>query len=288
MSRRTKVWLGLTAMCLLSTQGWADPSTRDWLPAPAGTDIIAVYAGAEKAKRIYDDGTRLQGTPDINVQYGIYRQMHYREVAGKTVQYEVIVPMSRATMKGNGFPKEKLSGIGDVNLGAAVWLYNNEATRTYFAWEPFVILPTGRYRASMADVSAGANRWGTIQDFAFVQGFGESSYFEGMVEFEFFGKNKNYYGTTLKKKPVTRLMAFVSTDLSEATYVGLRYRYEMGGKEKINGATAMGSLSNHQLAVDLTHQINNHNQIQFRYARDMKVKNGPKFDGIQLRYAYIF
>lgn len=288
MRKRTQVTLGLVGLCLFSATSWADPSTRDWLPAPAGTDIIAIYAGSEKAKRIYDNGTRLQGTPDITAHYGIYRQMHYREVAGKTVQYELIVPMSRATIKGSGYPKEQLTGIGDINLGAAVWLYNNEATRTYFAWEPFLIVPTGRYHASRADVSPGANRWGTIQDFAFVQGFGESSYFEAMLEFEFFGKNKNYYGTTLKKSPVTRMMAFVSTDINDSTYVGLRYRYETGGKEKLNGEKVMGSLSNHQLAADLTHQINDHNQIQFRYARDVKVKNGPKFDGVQLRYAYIF
>jgi len=47
-------------------------------------------------------------------------------------------------------PKDRLTGIGDVNLGAAIWLYNNDETRTYVAWEPFVVLPTGRYKGSQA------------------------------------------------------------------------------------------------------------------------------------------
>jgi len=288
MLKKTMTALLGSALMLGSASAVADPSTRDWLPAPPGTDIIATYFGHERSKnRFYVDGNRVSEGPDLSVNYALYRQMHYREIAGKTVQFEVIAPISRISAKAGG-EKERLTGIGDVNLGAAIWLLNDDETRTYFAYEPFIILPTGRYRAHQADVSPGENRWGMIHDFAFVKGIGESTYLEGMVEFEFFGKNNNYYGSTLKKKPVTRLMGFVSTDLSDSTYAGLRYRYEMGGKERINGETVMGSLSNHQLAADITHQINDHNQIQLRYARDIRVKNGPKFHGLQFRYAYIF
>ena len=275
-------------LALQSGSSWADPSTRDWLPAPPGTDIIAGYVGYEKARRMYDDGKRVQGAPKLDVQYGIYRQMHYRELFGKTVQYELIVPMSRATLKGGGMPKDRLSGVGDVNLGAAIWLYNNEETRTYFAWEPFIVAPTGRYKGSQADVSPGENRWSTIQDFAFAKGIGKSSYLEAMAEFEIYGKNKNYYGSTLKKDPSIRLMAFASTDITPDTVLGLRYRYETGGDEKIDGSKVSGSANDHQLAVDLTHQLNAQNQLQLRYAQDVKVKYGPKLSGVQLRYAFIF
>ncbi|GAA5084799.1 transporter [Paenalcaligenes hermetiae] len=283
-------WKGWTCVGLLlaSSASWADPSARDWIPAPAGTNIIAGYLGYQKANRMYEDGRRVQGAPKLDVQYGIYRQMHYRELAGKTVQYEVIVPVSRATLKGNGFPKDRLSGVGDVNIGAAVWLHNNDETRTYVAWEPFLVLPTGRYRGSQADVSPGENRWSLIQDFAFVKGIGKSSYIEGMAEFEVFGKNTNYYGQTLKKNPAMRLMAFASTDLSPSTYVGLRYRYETGGKEKIHGQKVAGSANDHQIAAELTHQLNDQHQLQLQYAHDIKVRNGPKFNGVQLRYAFLF
>jgi len=33
----------------------------------------------EKSTRMYSEGKRIQGAPKIDVQYGIYRQMHYRE-----------------------------------------------------------------------------------------------------------------------------------------------------------------------------------------------------------------
>lgn len=284
-----KIVSALGAVLVLSSgASFADPSTRDWIPAPVGTNVIAGYAGYEKATRFYDKGERIEGAPKLDVQYGIYRQMHYRELFGKTVQYEIIVPMSRATLKGNGFPKQSVTGVGDVNLGAAIWLYNNDDTRTYFAWEPFIVAPTGRYSGSRADTSPGANRWGTIQDFAIVQGVGKDTYLEGIAEFEFYGKNNNYYGDTLKKKPSVRLTTMASTNLTPDTVLGASYRYETGGGEKINGEKVSGSASDHQLAIDLTHQLNDQNQLQLRYAHDVKVKYGPKLSGIQLRYAFIF
>lgn len=286
--RHKKLLLALGGSLLISSStSWADPSSRDWIPAPVGTNITAVYAGMEKSTRMYENGKRLHGAPKIDVQYGIFRQMYYGELFGKTIQYEMILPMSRATMKGDGF-KDRLTGIGDATLGTAIWFVNNDDTRTYFAWEPFVVVPTGRYKGSLADVSPGDNRWSTIQDFAFVQGFGKSTYLEAMAEFEIYGKNTNYYGMTLKKDPSMRLMAFLSTDITPDTAVGLRYRYTTGGKEKISGEQVAGSAGDHQLAVDLTHQINAQNQIQLRYAHDVKVKNGPLFNGVQLRYAYVF
>ena len=56
----------------------------------------------------------------------------------------------------------------------------------------------------------------------------------------------------------------------------------------MNGEKVAGNAGDHQLAVDLTHQLNDQNQIQLRYAHDLKVRNGPLFNGVQLRYAYIF
>ncbi|EKU28543.1 hypothetical protein C660_19627 [Alcaligenes sp. HPC1271] len=224
----------------------------------------------------------------MNVQGMIYRQMHFRELAGKTVQYELIVPGFRNTLDVPGQDRDRMTGIGDVTAGAAVWLHNDPENRFWFAWEPFITLPTGRYHGSQADVSSGKNRWSTIQDFAIVKGFGESSFVEGVAEFEFFGNNKNYYGQTLKKDTAIRLMALVSTNLTEKTYVGMRYRYETGGRERVNGQTTATRARNHQLAAEITHQLTDAHQVQLQYIHDLKVENGPRMRGLQFRYAYAF
>ncbi len=265
-----------------------DPSARDWIPAPPGTNIFASYFAALGSHGFYDHGHRVQGGPQIDLQALVLRPMAFRQVGGVTVQYELIAPAYRTTAKVPGIPHDRLTGFGDIQAGAAFWLYNNEDTRTWFAWEPFITFPTGRYHGSQADVSPGKNRWTTIQDFAFVKGVGESTYLEGVAEFEFYGDNNNYYGQKLEKSPSMRLMFLASTNITPQTYVGMRYRYETGGKEKINGDTVVSSQRSHQLAAEITHQLNDANQIQLQYIHDLDVRNGPKMRGVQLRYAYIF
>ena len=285
--RRAGAALALCGLCA-GTAVAGDPSARDWIPAPVGTNLLAVYMAGMKSHGFYERGSRLDDSPRLGVQGLIYRQMHFRELAGKTVQYELIVPGFRTTLDIPGEPRDRLTGIGDVTAGAAVWLHNDPENRFWFAWEPFVTLPTGRYHGSRADISAGKNRWSTIQDFAIVKGFGESSFLEGVAEFEFFGKNDNYYGQTLKKDPAIRLMALASTNLTENTYVGLRYRYETGGRERIAGETVVSRARNHQLAAEITHQLTDAHQVQLQYIHDLKVENGPRMRGLQFRYVYAF
>ncbi|WP_322996052.1 transporter [Castellaniella sp.] len=265
-----------------------DPSARDWIPAPPGTNLLAVYLLGLGSHGFYDQGNRLDGGPTVDVQGMVLRPMHFGELFGKTVQYELILPAFRTTIGMDGFPDDRVTGVGDAQLGAAVWFVNNEETKTWFAWEPFITVPTGKYHSNHADASPGKNRWTTLQDFAFVQGFGESTFLEAVAEFEFFGDNNNYYGSTLKKSPAIRLMALASTNITADTYVGMRYRYETGGREKIDGVEAVGRANNHQLAFEVTHQLNDANQVQLQYIHDLKVENGPRMRGVQLRYVYAF
>lgn len=282
---------GAVAVLSLACAGTAqagDPNARDWIPAPVGTNLVAVYLAGMKSHGFYENGSRMDDSPEVSLQALVYRQMHFRELFGKTVQYEVIVPGYRTKLDIPGMPSDRMTGVGDVTAGAAIWLHNDPDRRLWFAWEPFITLPTGRYHGSRADVSPGNNRWTSTQDFAVVKGVGESTFLEGVLQFEFYGKNNNYYGQTLKKDPSIRLMALASTNITENTYVGLRYRYETGGREKIGGETVMRRARNHQLAAEITTQLTDAHQVQLQYIHDTKVDNGPRFRGLQLRYVYAF
>jgi len=278
----------LFGMVAFSTAWAAEPNARDWLPAPAGMHIGVGHYVHLESHGFYDNGNKVPDSPKLKVQGFIWRQMYYSTIGGKTVQYEVIVPTARTQLNVAGQPRDRLTGVGDVVGGLAVWFHEDHDTRTYFAGEGFITLPTGRYRGMHADVSPGNNRWTGILDLAFVQGVGKSSYLEAMVEVEVYGKNDNYYGQTLKKSPSWRWVALASTNLSESVYIGARYRFEHGGREKINGAQVMRNAKNHQLAAEITYQINDSNQVQLQYIHDVKVDNGPKMRGVQLRYGYVF
>lgn len=286
---RARARTALLLACLAMAQtAWAgDPSARDWIPAPVGTNIIAGYLSGLRSSGLYSAGKRVDGA-SVDVDALIYRQMHYRELFGKTVQLEFIVPMSRTTMEMPGASRDRQTGIGDVTLGSAIWLYNNEQTKTWFAWEPFVVVPLGRYDGSRPDTSPGKNRWSTVQDFSFVKGVGESTFLEAIAEVEIYGRNTDWMSQTLKKAPSFRFFALASTNLTPDTYTGIRYRYETGGRERSSGETVTSRARNHQLALELTHQINDANQIQMQYIHDLKVENGPRMRGVQMRYVYAF
>ncbi len=144
---RARAALLLACLATAQTASAGDPSARDWIPAPVGTNIIAGYLAGLRSSGLYSAGQRIGGA-SVDVDALIYRQMHYRELFGKTVQLEFIVPMTRTTMELPGASRDRQSGIGDVTLGSAIWLYNNEQTKTWFAWEPFVVVPVGRYDGS--------------------------------------------------------------------------------------------------------------------------------------------
>lgn len=278
----------IAAMGAAGSAQAGDPSARDWIPAPPGTTLFAGYLLGLNSHGFYDRGERLDGGPTVDVQGMVLRPMHFGQLFGKTVQYEAILPAFRTTIGMSGMPDDRVTGVGDAQLGAAVWFVNNEESKTWFAWEPFITIPTGLYHSNHADASPGKNRWTTLQDFAFVQGFGESTFLEAVAEFEFFGDNTNYYGQTLKKAPAIRLMALASTNITPDTYIGARYRYETGGREKVDGLETVTSAKNHQLAFEVTHQLNDANQVQLQYIHDLKVENGPRMRGVQLRYVYAF
>lgn len=279
----------LAALCGATQIAHAgDPSARDWIPAPPGTDLTALYLAGLQSHGLYYDGNRIPGDPKVDVQALVFRQMHFGQIGGITVQYEAIVPAYRTTLDMSGMPRDRVTGMGDPQLGAALWFVNDEKAKLWFGWEPFVTLPLGKYDGNHADTSPGRNRWTHIQDFALVKGIGESTYLEGVAEVEFYGNNGNYYGQTLKKNPSLRLMALASTNLTPNTYVGMRYRYETGGREKVDGVETLPSLNSHQLAFEITHQINDAHQVQLQYIHDIKVDNGPRMQGFQFRYVYAF
>ncbi|HET8704306.1 transporter [Castellaniella sp.] len=289
MMRNMRRFVLAAALATAGTAAHAgDPSARDWIPAPPGTGVFAAYLLGLNSHGFYDHGQRVPDGPSVDVQGLVLRPMYFSEILGKTVQYELILPALRTTIGLSGMPDDRVTGVGDAQLGAALWFVNNEETKTWFAWEPFITVPTGLYRSNHADASPGKNRWTTVQDFAFVQGVGESTFLEAVAEFEFFGDNSNYYGGTLKKSPAIRLMALASTNITESTYVGMRYRYETGGREKVDGVETVSRANNHQLAFEITHQINEANQVQLQYIHDLKVENGPRMRGVQLRYVYAF
>lgn len=287
LAARYALTMVLTAMTGLAQAELGDPSTRDWLPAPEGTNLMVSYAFDLHSSGLYDNGIRVPGAK-IGLRGMILRPMTFRKIGGITVQPEAILPLIRTSYSEPGVKDHKF-GIGDITLGMAIWPYENENTATWFAYEPLLTLPTGQYDPSNPDLSAGSNRWTLANDFAFIKGFGESTFLELEYEFIVYGRNSNYGGDRLSQRPTHNFFAMLSTNLTPRLTLGGRYKYSTGGEIKLNRVAVPGSSNRvHELSLDLTYDLNDSNQLQVLYMHPFKVKNGPRLRGIQARWAHIF
>ena len=242
----------------LDTRAGGDEHHR-WLHGRVAF-VRRVHGGQARGRRVGGRG------------HVIYRQMHYRDFYGKTVQLEFIVPMSRTTQEAPGAPRDRKSGIGDVTLGSA----SGSTTTTD---QDLVRLGAlhhgagGPLRRLASDVSPGKNRWSTVQDFSFVQGVGESTF--------------------LERSPRSRSMAaipMVRPDPEEGSVAApVRAGLDQPDREHLHRRALPlrdrrartfrrpdgdQPRAQHQLALELTHQINPSNQIQLQYIHDLKVENG--------------
>ena len=216
---------------------WAgDPSARDWIPAGrrnliagmAGLRSSGLYSGPAGRRRL--GGRERAGVPPDALPRFLARR------CSSNSSCRCAGP--RWTCPA---PGDHPDGHRRRDLGSAIWLYNNEQTKTWFAWGAVHRGARGALRRSRPDVSPGKNRWSTIQDFSFVKGIGESTYLEAIAEVEIYGRNTDWYGQTLKKDPSFRFFALASTNLTPDTYTGVRYRYETGGRETSSGETVATS-----------------------------------------------
>ena len=268
-------WPGLQA-------AWAETPARAIDTRAGGDEHHRWLHGGLRSSGVYTAGKRADGV-SVDVDMLIYRQMHYRDFYGKTVQLEFIVPMSRTTQEAPGAPqvrhRRRDAGFGHlacqqrpdqdlVRLGA---LHHG-------AGGPLRRLASGRV-AGQEPLVDGAG-------FLFVQGVGESTFLEAIAEVEIYGRNTDWFGQTPEEGSVAAPVRAGLDQPDREHYTGVRYRYETGGRERSGGQTVTSRARNHQLALELTHQINPSNQIQLQYIHDLG-RERPRMR-VQMRYVYAF
>ena len=82
---------------------------------------MAGYLAGLRSSGLYSEGKRVDGA-SLDVNALIYRQMHYRDFYGKTVQLEFIVPMYRTSLDLPGAPGKSsdVRYMGTMNSSCTV------------------------------------------------------------------------------------------------------------------------------------------------------------------------
>jgi hypothetical protein len=270
--------LGLLAAASAHAAGLPDPG--DYVPAPAGTTVLAVYAQQQKAERVYDHGERVPGHLGLKLDLGIARAMHYFEVAGMPADVELILPVARQRVTAAGYSE---SGIGNVIVGATLWTLSNPEAGRHLGWAAYLSLPTGQKRDQGLAVSE--DRYALDLEAGYITKLGGAWSLDLVGQLEFYGRDRT---TEVSRRPMLRGLAHLSYRVSDANTLALGLRQTYGMRETQGGVTVLGARRDTNLMLTWQHQLTETVQLQLQYQKDVKVHNGPALQGLQARAVFVF
>lgn len=268
----------------------ADDDPRDYIAAPPGTNVLAVYYKHITGHNAYNDGDKVGGNKNLYMNIGILRPIFYTNIGSFTINPQALIPFGDASLDGEDVGGVELatSGLGDPVFAATLWLINNTASKTWFGITPFITVPLGEHDKDDV-LNMGNNRWAFKGECGFVKGFGDF-YVDLVGNVEFFTDNKDYTSVdlTLEKDPVYTLETHLSYDINDSFFISADYYYHNGGETTVAGIEQEDEQNDHTAQLTLGLKPVPKYQFLIQYGQDIKVENGVKENTFGLRMLYIF
>lgn len=277
----------LLAACLGSPGAALASNARDYVPVPAGTNIINLYYNHYFGNELYVRDKKVSNSANYTGNISILRPIHYMMLGPFLIDPQAIIPFGEVELNG-----ERSSGLGDITILSTIWLINNEEHKFFFAYTPYLTLPTGPYRKDSA-INLGANRWSTKQEICFGKGFGDKTWFEWVINAEFFTNNTNAPGeddrkVTASKDPVFGTEAHLSYSLTKDFFVSADYYFAYGGETTLDGIRQNDRKSTHTIGTSFAYMLTSQLQLMLDYQHDLGVQNGIRTNKFAARLAYVF
>jgi len=261
----------------------------DYVPAPPGTTVFLVYGQHADAKGLYNNGQEVDPNAELSSDVLLLRYVKYVEIAGMTVDFQVVQPYVALQGKGSSAPLGKTSGLGDTFFVTTWWVHNNPSKRSYLGVTGYLWIPVVEYDRSKA-LNPGDNRFkGTIQ-LVYVKGLSEKFYLEGSLDAQFFGRNNQYIGSnTLTQKPLYQALGFVRYIPDPKNEINIRLSYATGGRTTVAGLQSNDRQENSAFLVGYRHNFTPTLQLILQAGRDIDTHSGFRERGrYQFRIAKAF
>jgi hypothetical protein len=149
--------LGLLCSTLPASAFDVEPA--NYIPFPAGTDLVFGYYQYFSSDRfIADNGNRVPDS-EITANLGIVRDNYYDEIAGMPYCVHFILPFgSIDSARVGGEPLNTKNGVGDLITGVTLWPIHNSDPEfgTDLGVSAFAVLPTGEFNPTGPSLGSGA------------------------------------------------------------------------------------------------------------------------------------
>lgn len=261
----------------------------DYVPAPAGTHLGLLYTQYSHADGLYAGGDKIDGDAELDVALVMARYVGFTKIAGKTLDYQVLLPVVDIQAGGSADGLGSARGLADVILVSTLWLHEDAANQSYFGITPYVYLPVGKYDGNKA-LNPGENRWKGSLQAVWSKGLSERWVGEIAGDVMVYGENDDYAGgQTLDQDLTWRVQGFARYMINDANEANLRLMYVGGGETQVNGVDQDNEAGTLSALATWRHSFSPQWQLLSQVGTDLSVENGFKEAArVQFRILKVF
>ncbi|QRG06939.1 transporter [Xanthobacter dioxanivorans] len=255
----------------------ADVNSGDYLPAPAGTNLLVFYSQyATRDEYVSSSGQNFSNDTGLDSYVNILRYVHYFDIGGFTVAPQVLIPagtLYNGRFEGTAF--DAAAGVADPILATTVWVVNNKATQTYIGIMPYLFLPVGQYSAGQV-LNLGENRWKLDLQVGWYQGLTNAVALQLTGDVVWYGDNtQGGNGTqTLSQDPTYQLQAWLSYAFAPTWSAAVGYSQFWGGTEYLAGMPTGNATDRSQVRLELSKFVTPTFQVLGLIQRDVAASGG--------------
>ncbi|MFM0289218.1 transporter [Paraburkholderia megapolitana] len=261
----------------------------DYTILPPGTTLALGYLGFKSSHEFNLDGVGDVPGSSLNQTIGIARVLHYSQIAGIPVAYQVYLPFANlSNFKVGGASPQTNNGMGDITFGFTAFLVNrpDPVYGTTVGITPYVSLPTGKYDVNRSGPGAGAVTF--TPQLGVIQGLGHNFYFDGAFDVAVQTGHSNA-GQQISVHPSIELQTYLRYQISAASSVSFGYAGYFGGKQYINDAYNGQETSSSELRLYASHMLTPTWQVAGMVGKAVANEGGFKNSySVQIRVMKIF
>lgn len=270
---------------------YAEADARDYIAAPEGTKLMAVYYNHQAGNELYADGDKVSDDFNFSANIGILRPVIYTKIGPILVDPQILIPFGDLSLDGDAVGGTEIAstGLGDPVLASSFWLINRPEQKWWLGFSPYFYIPIGDYDNDKI-LNLGDNRWKFREEIGTVKGLGDKAYLGLIGAVEFYTDNNDFGASevTQEQDPAFFAEVHLSYDITNTFYVAADYFYKYGGETTIDSVDQDNEASDHAMRLGFGFSLNNNTKLLLKYRSDLQVENGPKTQSFETRFMYVF
>lgn len=264
-------------LALPATASAIDVNSTDYLPAPAGANLLLFYSQyATRSEYISTAGTTLTQDTSLDSYIDILRYVNYFDVAGFRAGVQALLPAGTLyNGRVGGLELDAAAGVADPILSAALWLINSRETASYVAIAPYLYIPLGQYSPGAA-LNLGENRWKLDVQAGYYQGLANGFSFQLTGDVIWYGSNDQAGNGTqsLTQDNSYQFQGWLSYAFAPTWSASVGYAKYWGGTEYLSGTPTGNATERDQVRFEISKFITPAFQILGLVQRDFNTSGG--------------